>query len=135
MLVLSRKIGETVVLPTCGVTIQVVETSASRVKLGITAPGEIPVHRGEVAGRILAGNKPKPPQSRDVDARLADWIKRRTGGRVRSLRVERQPGQVIVHGSANTYYARQLAQQAASEICNQPETGQREEVVIEIEVV
>ncbi len=50
MLVLSRKIGETVVLPSCGVAVTVVSTRGSRVKLGIVAPPEVPVHRLEIVG-------------------------------------------------------------------------------------
>ncbi len=48
MLVLSRKIGEKVVLPDCGVTITVLAVHGHRVRLGITAPAEISVHRDEV---------------------------------------------------------------------------------------
>jgi len=52
MLVLSRKVGQQVVLPTQGVTISVLEVKRSRVCLGIVAPGDMPVHRNEVWQRI-----------------------------------------------------------------------------------
>jgi carbon storage regulator len=272
MLILSRRIGETIVLPSCEVTIQVVEVSRSRVKLGVTAPGEIAVHRGEVASRIAleeglnskpksepiarvliadpeptrlesyrqflagkglevatattglecvgrlrnsapdalvlhyallwggatgvlalmydprgglprvpvvvqggrlacagaggngrprmdrvdrllapsevaerihrllqkvpapSGAAPGPSYPTKLDARLASWIRQRAGGRIHGLRVERQAGRVVVHGCARTYYARQLAQQAAREVLAEAGTERPEEVVVDIEV-
>jgi carbon storage regulator len=272
MLVLSRRIGESVVLPSCDVTIRVVGVAKNRVKLGITAPCEMPVHREEVAARILPAGEPKSsprvrpgahvliadpeptrlqsysqslaeaglqvskastgveclgrlrggpadalvlhaallwggaagvlalmcdprsglpslpvlvqggrldrvglngsrPRRVDLaerllqpselvqrvrrllpvspaasspapptgcpdalDARLADWITQRTSGRIQGLHVERQVGRVVIHGSTRTYYARQLAQQAAWELLSEPGTGPREELVVNIEV-
>ena len=52
MLVLTRKLGQRIVLPNCGVTIDVVNIGHSQVRLGIDAPAEIPVHRREVWDRI-----------------------------------------------------------------------------------
>lgn len=51
MLVLSRKLDEKIIMePKEGVLIEimVVELQGDRVKLGITAPKEIPVHREEI---------------------------------------------------------------------------------------
>ncbi len=56
MLVVTRRIGEEIMLPDCGVTITVVSVAGSKVKLGVTAPAGVPVHRSEVledAGRVL----------------------------------------------------------------------------------
>ena len=55
MLVLSRKVGEKIVLPEFDITITVVEISGSRVRLGFTAPAGVPVHREEVWKRISEG--------------------------------------------------------------------------------
>ena len=52
MLVLSRKVGEQVVLPDCGVTVEVVAVSGKRVRLGFAAPAGTRVHRTEVWHRI-----------------------------------------------------------------------------------
>ena len=52
MLVLSRKTGEDIVLPGRGVTIGVVSVKGNQVRLGISAPPETTVHRGEVWRRI-----------------------------------------------------------------------------------
>jgi carbon storage regulator len=51
MLVLSRKRGETIVIGN-GVTVTVLAVDGDRVKLGIVAPAEVPVHREEVFQRI-----------------------------------------------------------------------------------
>lgn len=52
MLVLTRKLGEEIVIPSLEVTIRVVEVRGEKVRLGIDAPSEIPVHRKEVWNRI-----------------------------------------------------------------------------------
>ena len=51
MLVFTRKIGQQVVLPEQGITIDVVDIGKTRVRLGISAPADIPVHRREVWDR------------------------------------------------------------------------------------
>jgi carbon storage regulator len=48
MLVLSRKVGEKIVVPACGLTITVVAVKGGRVRLGIVAPEDIRVDREEV---------------------------------------------------------------------------------------
>jgi carbon storage regulator CsrA len=48
MLVLSRKTGEQIVVPQCQLTVTVLEIAGSRVRLGISAPAGIAVHRSEV---------------------------------------------------------------------------------------
>jgi carbon storage regulator CsrA len=48
MLVLSRKVGEGIVLPSYGVTIGVLRVVGRRVSLGIAAPAEVPIQRKEV---------------------------------------------------------------------------------------
>ena len=51
MLVLSRKRGEVITIGN-GVTITVLSVQGERVKIGITAPAEVPVHRQEIHERI-----------------------------------------------------------------------------------
>lgn len=51
MLVLSRKLNESVVIND-NVTITIVEIRGDKVRLGIKAPREIPVHRQEVYDMI-----------------------------------------------------------------------------------
>lgn len=56
MLVLSRKINETIVISPPGVeppiTVTVVDIEQGKVRLGIVAPRTIPVHRSEVHEKI-----------------------------------------------------------------------------------
>jgi carbon storage regulator len=53
MLVLSRKFGETIVIGN-SITVTVMEVQGDRVRLGISAPPEVTVHREEVQRRIEA---------------------------------------------------------------------------------
>lgn len=53
MLVLSRRRGENIVLPDLGVTIAVEQIRGSRVVLGVEAPRELRVLRGELQPRTL----------------------------------------------------------------------------------
>ena len=54
MLVLTRKVGEQLVVPKCQLTVTVLEATSGRVRLGITAPADLAVHRSEVCERIRA---------------------------------------------------------------------------------
>ena len=50
MLVLTRKLDESIIIGDVMVTVTYI--GAGKVKLGVTAPRETPVHRGEVWKRI-----------------------------------------------------------------------------------
>jgi carbon storage regulator len=54
MLVLSRKRGEKIVIAN-SITVTVVALNGERVRLGIEAPLEVPVHREEIQRRIEEG--------------------------------------------------------------------------------
>ena len=51
MLVLSRKKNESIVINDC-VVVTVIEIRGDKVRLGIEAPKEVPVHRREVYDKI-----------------------------------------------------------------------------------
>jgi len=53
MLVLSRIDQEKIVFPTLGISIQVLHIARNKVRLGINTPSDIPIHRSEVAERII----------------------------------------------------------------------------------
>ena len=53
MLVLSRKTGESVMIGD-DIEITLVSTEGSKVRIGIQAPPEVPVHRKEIYLEILA---------------------------------------------------------------------------------
>jgi len=52
MLILSRKKNERIVIGE-GVEVTVIEIRGDKVRLGVTAPKEIPVHRREIYDAIL----------------------------------------------------------------------------------
>ena len=54
MLVLSRKLGEVIVIPGIDLSLMVVAIEGSTVRLGITAPPEIRVYREELWNRVVA---------------------------------------------------------------------------------
>jgi carbon storage regulator CsrA len=48
MLVLSRKEGEKIVMPECGVTVTVLDITGKKVRLGVSAPTNVGIRRGEL---------------------------------------------------------------------------------------
>jgi carbon storage regulator len=48
MLVLSRKLGERILVPNCELAVTVLAIEGSTVRFGISAPSEIKVYREEV---------------------------------------------------------------------------------------
>jgi carbon storage regulator len=52
MLVLSRKLGEEIVVPDLQLRLTVLAVEGQTVRLGITAPARVAVHRQEVWARI-----------------------------------------------------------------------------------
>ena len=64
MLVLSRKCGEKIVIPQFDITLTVLEIRGDRIRLGISAPDNIPVHRQEVWQRIHEFQEGAVPSAR-----------------------------------------------------------------------
>jgi carbon storage regulator len=60
MLVLSRKKNESIVINN-DITVTVVEIRGDKVRLGIVAPKEVPVHRQEVWEAIHQKDQPAAP--------------------------------------------------------------------------
>ncbi|MFQ5822908.1 MAG: carbon storage regulator CsrA [bacterium] len=56
MLVLTRKLGETIVIGD-NIVIKVVDIHGKQIRLGIEAPTEISIFRGEIYERIQEENK------------------------------------------------------------------------------
>lgn len=52
MLVLSRKPQETIVFPNLGIKLEIVRIAGGKVRVGIDAPSEVAVLRGEIAERL-----------------------------------------------------------------------------------
>jgi carbon storage regulator len=59
MLVLTRRGGEEIKIGD-SVTVLVVKIGAGKVRIGITAPKELPVHRAEFAEKLLAEGNSRP---------------------------------------------------------------------------
>lgn len=54
MLVLSRKLGETIVIDG-NIKVEIVQVDGQRVRLGITAPRDVPIRRSELAPQAPGG--------------------------------------------------------------------------------
>jgi carbon storage regulator len=54
MLVLSRKLGERIMVPSCDMSITVVAIEGNTVRLGITAPSDVGIYREELWQRVHA---------------------------------------------------------------------------------
>jgi carbon storage regulator len=52
MLVLSRRLGERILVPHCELAVTVVAIDGNCVKLGITAPSEVGVYREELWRKV-----------------------------------------------------------------------------------
>ena len=71
MLVLSRQRDESIVIGE-NIVITIVDIRGDKVRLGIEAPGEIPVHRQEVFEAIQRENrKPGPSQPSGVASKAS----------------------------------------------------------------
>jgi carbon storage regulator len=62
MLVLSRKIGERILVPHCDLAVTVLALEGKTVRLGISAPEDIAVYREEVWHRLCQPAHGPPPK-------------------------------------------------------------------------
>lgn len=76
MLVLSRKPNESIIIGD-NVEIKVVEVRGEQVKLGITAPRDIPVHRKEIYESIHSQNKNAANPNADKLDKLSKMFKKK----------------------------------------------------------
>jgi carbon storage regulator len=59
MLVMNRKSGQHVFVPQYGIDLKIVEIRGNQVRIGITAPPEIKVYRGEIWKRVQSRHDAK----------------------------------------------------------------------------
>ncbi|WP_408955667.1 carbon storage regulator CsrA [Natroniella sp. ANB-PHB2] len=76
MLILSRKEDESIIIDD-EIEIKVLELDNGRVKLGIKAPKDIPIHREEVYQEIQAENREAAKAKGGLDKKLNDLLKNR----------------------------------------------------------
>lgn len=69
MLVLSRKTGESIELPGLGVVVRVLDVKKSRIEIGIDAPRDVAIRRGEGTA------KPIRPAIKPVSNSMHSWAK------------------------------------------------------------
>ena len=62
MLILTRRVGETVVIGD-DVTVTVLGVKGNQVRLGVNAPREVSVHREEIFERIKRNDQEDEPQA------------------------------------------------------------------------
>jgi len=76
MLVLTRRIGESIIIGH-NIKVMVTDIQGNQVRLGIEAPTEIPVHRGEIYERIKEQNEKAMQAAADANGLLAKLGKKK----------------------------------------------------------
>lgn len=76
MLVLSRRAGESIVIGD-DVTISILEVRGDVVRVGISAPRSVAVHRAELLEALEASNQEAASPSDDAVASLSQALRRR----------------------------------------------------------
>jgi carbon storage regulator CsrA len=110
MLVLSRSLNDKVVFPTLGIRVEVLRVAGSKVRLGIDAPPELPVHREEVWNRLQSrgvshGTAKKPAANDSLDKRLSHTTRNRLNSASLGLHLlQRQLGRGDPNGAEATIF-------------------------------
>ena len=76
MLVLSRRVGESVVIGD-DVTITILEVRSDVIRIGIDAPRSVVVNRAELLVQLEASNRQAASPSEDAVTSLAEELRRR----------------------------------------------------------
>jgi carbon storage regulator len=74
MLILTRRLGEGIQIGE-GITVKVVDVKGKHVKIGITAPSEVPIFREEIYEKIQAENRLSSSLSMDEFGLLKEALK------------------------------------------------------------
>lgn len=77
MLVLSRRVGESVVIGD-DVTVTVLEVRSDGIRIGIDAPRSVAVHRAELLVELEESNQKAASPSEETVSSLADELRRRS---------------------------------------------------------
>ena len=76
MLVLSRRVGESVVIGD-DVTVTILEVRSDVIRIGIDAPRSVAVNRAELLVQLEASNREAASPSEDAVTSLAEQLRRR----------------------------------------------------------
>jgi carbon storage regulator len=75
LLILTRKVGESITIGDGSITVSVMEVKGRQVRLGINAPPSTPIHRQEIFQKIKEANEQAAAaQAGDLD-RVAGLLK------------------------------------------------------------
>jgi len=74
MLILTRRLGEGIQIGE-GITVKVVDVKGKHVKIGITAPNEVPIYREEIYEKIQDENRLSSSLSMDEFGLLKKALK------------------------------------------------------------
>lgn len=77
MLILTRKVGESITIGDGSITVSVIEVKGRQVRLGINAPSDTPIHRMEIFQKIKEANE----MATTADAVDLDLISGLLGGK------------------------------------------------------
>jgi carbon storage regulator len=75
MLVLTRRLGETIVIGD-DIVIKIVDIHGKQIRIGIEAPTEVSVYRGEIYERIMQENKAAAEAASSQDQTVTDNMKK-----------------------------------------------------------
>ncbi len=75
MLVLTRRLGEVLRIGD-GITIKVVEIKGKQVKVGISAPTDLPIYREEVYEKVQAENRLSSEITMDLFGKIKEAFKK-----------------------------------------------------------
>ncbi len=76
MLVLTRRLGEVLRIGD-GITITVVEIKGKQVKVGISAPAELPIYREEIYEKVHDENRLSAELSLDIFGKIKEAFKKK----------------------------------------------------------
>lgn len=76
MLVLTRRAGEEIRIGD-DIIVSIVEIKGSQIRVGISAPSSVSIHRGEIYEKVLKENRLAANVSLDVFSKMKEVIKGR----------------------------------------------------------
>ena len=74
MLVLTRRVGEEIRIGE-DIIVSIVEIKGSQIRVGISAPSSVAIHRGEIYEKVLNENRLAAKAGLDVFSKMKEVIK------------------------------------------------------------